>query len=110
MIRRGSTAVCVEEELAVGDVLPFTFEDRQYAVYRLEDGYYATAGKCTHAGALLAKGVIFDHEIECPAHQGRFNIKSGKATRTPAHGCLETFAVKVEGGFVWLELPDKLSG
>ena len=106
-IRDGWVSVPGADRLVTGDVMPFVLDGMQYAVYRLEGGYYASAGKCTHAGALLAKGVIFGDEIECPAHQGRYRITDGEATRTPAHGCLRTYSVKEEDGKVWLKLPEE---
>ncbi|MCF7929144.1 MAG: fatty acid desaturase [Spirochaetales bacterium] len=102
--QNGWYPACRTNELEENGVLPFKNEGSQYAVYRLADGFYATSGKCTHAGALLSKGLIFDGEIECPAHQGRFSVKDGCATRSPAHSCLEVVPVTVEDEVVWLQL------
>ena len=37
-----------------------------------------------------------DDEIECPMHQGIFNIKSGEALSPPACEDLKTYPVKVD--------------
>ena len=91
--------------IALNDVIPFHHEGARYAVYRLKDGYYASAGKCTHAGALLSRGLVIDGKIECPAHQGRFDIKSGKATDSPVCEKLEIFPVEERAGIVYIGLP-----
>lgn len=95
------------DSLSVNDIAPFEYKNTNYAIYRLEDGYYASSGKCTHAGALLAKGLVIDERIECPAHQGRFDIRSGKATHSPASDHLKTYPVKVRDGFLFIGLPNK---
>ena len=43
-------------------------------------------------------------EIECPMHQGIFDIKSGKAVSEPACVDLKTYEAKVEGGKVYIKL------
>jgi fatty acid desaturase/nitrite reductase/ring-hydroxylating ferredoxin subunit len=91
-------------KLGPGDAMPFRYADRTYAIYRLADGFFATDGKCTHSGAILAKGLVIDDQIECPAHQGRFDIRSGKATLAPAGADLRTYAAKVEDGVLLIEL------
>lgn len=45
-----------------------------YAVFRsAEDEFFATAGLCTHEKIHLADGLVMDHVIECPKHNGRFD-------------------------------------
>lgn len=90
------------ETMAVDDVLGFKHEGEQYAIYRLKDGYYATSNRCSHAGALLSKGFVIDEQIECPAHQGRFDIRSGEATHSPACKRMKTFPIKQENGRIML--------
>jgi MocE subfamily Rieske [2Fe-2S] domain protein len=92
------------DELDMDDVIGFEHEGKRYAIYRLSDGYYASEGKCTHAGAILANGLVVDENIECPAHQGRFDIRTGKATCSPACKDLKTFPTKVENGQVHIGL------
>lgn len=94
------------DKLGQGDVLNFKYEDKNIAIYRLSDGYHASDGKCTHAGAILAQGYVIDDAIECPAHQGRFDIRSGKATCPPACTDLKTYPTKVQDGKVHVGLPE----
>jgi 3-phenylpropionate/trans-cinnamate dioxygenase ferredoxin subunit len=69
----------IEEE----DVIRFDHGSRTFAIYRLEDGYYATDGLCTHEQVHLADGLVMDGIIECPKHNGRFDIQSGAAKGAP---------------------------
>ena len=74
LLATGAATVCWgADEMPVDDVIGFSHNGMPYAIYRLSDGYYATANKCSHQGALLSKGLVIDGQVECPAHQGRFD-------------------------------------
>jgi 3-phenylpropionate/trans-cinnamate dioxygenase ferredoxin subunit len=98
--------VCDADELDMEDVLGFEHEQKKYAVYRTPSGYYATDGKCTHAGGLLADGLVIGEYIECPQHQARFHIPTGEAKIAPAIVNLKTYPVKIEQGKIFIALPD----
>ena len=67
--------VCPVDELDPEDVIRFDHPDgRTFAVYRGPDGApFATDGLCTHEQVHLADGLVMDHQIECPKHNGRFD-------------------------------------
>jgi phenylpropionate dioxygenase-like ring-hydroxylating dioxygenase large terminal subunit/NADPH-dependent 2,4-dienoyl-CoA reductase/sulfur reductase-like enzyme len=88
-----------------GGVIGVKLDGLPLALYRLEDNVYATHGVCTHALALLAEGFVEDGKVECPLHQGVFDIRTGKALCAPLTKDLQTFAVKVEGDDVFVD-PD----
>ncbi len=96
--------VCEADEIDDEDVIPFDHGDWAYAVYRTPSGYYATDGLCTHEVATLADGLVLGEIIECPMHQGRFHIPSGKAKSAPACVDLRTHPVKVDDGKVYIGL------
>ena len=84
------------------DVLRFDHLNKTYCIYQLEDGYYATDGICTHEAVHLEDALVMDGEIECPMHQGIFDIKSGAAISPPACDDLKTYPVKVENDQVYI--------
>src|SRR3546814_8090439 len=55
------------------------------ALYRVKGEYYATDDCCTHQEARLSDGFVIGDVIECPLHQGRFHIPTGKAKRSEEH-------------------------
>ena len=77
-----------------GDALVAVVENREIAVFRCGDNYYATDGYCTHARAPLADGYLEGEVIECPLHQGRFDLRSGKALCSPATKALKTYPTR----------------
>jgi 3-phenylpropionate/trans-cinnamate dioxygenase ferredoxin component len=101
----GWIAACAADAIEPEDVLRFDQGGRTYAIYRTaDDRYFATDGLCTHEQADLTNGLVMGTIIECPKHNGRFDFTSGKAVRRPACIDLKTYAVRVEGGTVFLRL------
>ncbi|WP_022721385.1 FAD-dependent oxidoreductase [Rhodopseudomonas sp. B29] len=80
------------------------------ALYRLGDEVFATHGICTHALAFLADGFVEDGKIECPLHQGLFDIRTGAALCAPLTEPVKTYAVKVEGDSVYVDLDGAAQG
>ena len=90
----------IEEE----DLIRFDHGEKTFCVYRLADGFYATDGMCTHETVHLEDGLVMDDEIECPMHQGIFNIKSGEALSPPACEDLKTYPVKVDNDKIFIKI------
>ena len=96
--------VSEENGVEIEDIIRFDNNNKTYCVYRLEDGFYATDGICTHEAVHLEEGLVMDGEIECPMHQGIFDIKTGVAISPPACDDLKTYPVKTEDGKVYIQL------
>ncbi|HET9951596.1 MAG TPA: non-heme iron oxygenase ferredoxin subunit [Candidatus Eisenbacteria bacterium] len=84
----------------------FEVEDRHIAVYRLDDGYYAIEDICTHDGGPLAEGDVEGHEVVCPRHGARFDIKTGAVLCMPAVTPVESYPVRLHGDDLYIGLPD----
>ena len=76
------------------------------ALYRLGNDVFATHGICTHALAFLSEGYVEDGKIECPLHQGQFDIRTGKALCSPVTEDLRVYPVKHDGDDILINLPD----
>jgi 3-phenylpropionate/trans-cinnamate dioxygenase ferredoxin subunit len=76
------------------------------ALYRMGGEFFATQAVCTHATALLSEGYIEDGCIECPLHQGRFDLASGAPKAPPVTEPVRVYPVKSENGKVYVDLPD----
>ena len=79
-----------------GDVISVVAGDQELALYRVAGEVFATSNVCTHGQARLCDGWLEGHEIECPLHQGRFDIRNGHAMCAPLTENLRVFAVRVE--------------
>ena len=96
--------VCNESEIEIDDLRKFDHIDKTYCIYRLADGFYATDGLCTHEEVHLEDGLVMHGEIECPMHQGIFDIKTGKAVSEPACIDLKTYETKIENNKIYIKL------
>ncbi len=92
----------IEEE----DVIGVDVAGTAVAVYNVKGKFYATENICTHAFAFLSEGVVIDDIIECPVHQGRFHIPTGKPKGAPVSVALDTYATKVENGKIYVRLDE----
>jgi 3-phenylpropionate/trans-cinnamate dioxygenase ferredoxin subunit len=71
---------------------------------RVEGRVYALEDLCTHEYSALGRGRMIGHEVECPRHGARFDVRTGEATRLPAAAPIRTFPVRIEGGDVQVDV------
>jgi len=95
------TYMCRVDDIDEEDVMRVDHDGSPYAVYRTEKGVFTSDGMCTHEDADLSDGLVMDNVIECPLHQGRFDIPSGRALSPPVCINLQTYDTKVEDGYVY---------
>jgi p-cumate 2,3-dioxygenase ferredoxin component len=75
------------------------------AVFRVGDAFYCTQDKCTHAGASLGdEGSLEGYVVECAWHEGRFDVRTGAVCARPPEQALQTYAVVVEDGAVFIDV------
>ncbi|WNM23237.1 non-heme iron oxygenase ferredoxin subunit [Demequina capsici] len=92
------TALLAELTLADGSEQPF-------AIVRAEDGeFYAIDDTCTHGQVSLSEGDVEGCEIECWAHGGRFDFRTGAATELPALSPVKAYPVRVDGELVLVDI------
>ena len=85
-------------------MLGMSASGKRLIVYRTKTGYFATDRRCTHQAADLLRGYFDQEVIECPVHQGRFNVCTGAALSPPVSTPLATYPVKAVDGKVLVEV------
>lgn len=92
----------------VGGVLAGHVAGEAVLLARLDDGFHAVSGSCTHYGAPLAEGLVTGDRIHCPWHHACFSLRTGAALGAPAFSGLDPWQVEVDGGqaFVRTRLED----
>ena len=101
----GWLEVCAAADLGRSDVIRFDYGRKTFALYRDHEGkLYATDGVCTHGNTHLADGLVKDRQIECPKHNGRFNLLDGSPARPPVCRGLATYPIEERGGRLWLNV------
>lgn len=93
---------------AAGDVSPGTSLRVELdglpplAVFNVDGEYYVMNDTCSHGEASLCEGDIEDGQVECPWHNAKFCIKSGRALTFPAVEAQRTYRTEVEDGKLYL--------
>ena len=76
---------------------------RKLAIYDTPTGYYASLALCNHGGADLCDGYFDGHIIECPLHQGAFDVRDGHPVCAPATRPMRVFETRVENGMLQIK-------
>jgi nitrite reductase/ring-hydroxylating ferredoxin subunit len=98
------TEVAKVDDVPEQGTLAVTLGEEPVCLYNLNGEIFATHDVCTHGSASLSEGfIIEDGLIECPLHQGSFDIRTGKAVSIPCKEDVRTYPVKVEAGAVFLK-------
>ena len=80
-------------------------EERLMGLFKVGDEYFAIDACCSHEQASLVLGEISNHELICPLHGARFDIRTGRHLSLPAVRAVASYPVKVEGDKIWVEIP-----
>jgi nitrite reductase/ring-hydroxylating ferredoxin subunit len=85
-------------ELPVGEMRRVIWGDLDVLVLHTPAGLVAIDDRCPHMSAPLSLGVLEGCLIDCPLHNGRFDLATGATTRMPTTGGLDA-----DGGYhpVW---------
>ena len=92
------------EFLVPGEVTAVNVGDKALALYEVDGEVFATDNRCTHGDALLSDGFLEGSVIECPFHQGRFDVCTGKALCAPLTEDIRVYPVRIEKKRIWVKL------
>ena len=92
---RSAQSSLASEAISLDEVTAATLAPGQMCAVRTDEGeallcriteqdWVLTEAQCTHGDARLIDGVLNDWTLECPRHNGRFDLRDGAALRRPA--------------------------
>jgi nitrite reductase/ring-hydroxylating ferredoxin subunit len=90
--------------LAAGECKGVHVDGVEVAIFNVGGTLHATSNICTHQRAFLSEGYLEDEFIECPLHQGRFNVVTGAAEGPPVTDPLRVFPIRLEGSDVLVDV------
>lgn len=93
-------------DLPAEDALGVLVDGREIALYQVAGEVFATDNRCTHGNALLSEGFLMDYCIECPLHQGQFDVRTGETLCAPVTDPIRTYPARVEADEVLVDLGD----
>jgi 3-phenylpropionate/trans-cinnamate dioxygenase ferredoxin subunit len=85
------------DEVPEGGIKSVELDGTDLILTRVEGQVYCIDNLCSHDDGPLAEGCMEGFEILCPRHEGRFDVRTGKATKWPAVWAINSYSVRVEG-------------
>ncbi len=95
--------VAAQADIAVGGKKLMEIDGVPVAVFNVDGVFYAIEDICTHDGGNLVEGDLIGHEVECPRHGARFDVRTGTATKMPAFEPVPTYEVQTAGDDILVE-------
>ncbi|HMK93369.1 MAG TPA: FAD-dependent oxidoreductase [Thermoleophilia bacterium] len=95
------------DDLPEGAMREVSVGGKKVLLLKSDGAVRAYGARCPHYDAHLAEGLLHDGRIVCPLHQSTFQADTGDLLEPPALSGLPQFTVRVEGGEIWVEIPDK---
>jgi naphthalene 1,2-dioxygenase system ferredoxin subunit len=96
--------VSAVDNVPKGDVTAVKVDGKELALYEVEGNIYATDNLCTHGAARMSDGFLEGSEIECPLHQGKFDVCTGKALCAPLTENIRVYPAKIENNRIFLNI------
>jgi nitrite reductase/ring-hydroxylating ferredoxin subunit len=101
----GFKQVCKVSELPNGTGKRFIVDDKEVAVFKMDDELFALYNVCPHQHFnFIYDGIIEKGCVICPIHGWRFELETGK---NPDGGKgLESYPVKVVNDIICVKVPE----
>jgi nitrite reductase/ring-hydroxylating ferredoxin subunit/ferredoxin-thioredoxin reductase catalytic subunit len=90
--------ICRVEDLPVGTARHAKIGKSDIAIVRVGDDVFALSNVCRHAFAPLADGFVSGHELVCPWHGWRYDVRAGTTDHPGAD--VRTYPASIRDGVV----------
>lgn len=105
------TRICAAADLPEGAARVFDAGGVSLAVARSGTAVFALENRCSHDDGPLGEGRFATSDapaasFECPRHGARFDAASGRAVRMPAIAPIRSYAARIDGDDVVVDLPE----
>lgn len=91
-------------EIEAGQARLVDVKGRSIALFNVDGQFFALDNTCTHKGGPLAEGEISGHEVACPWHRGRFDVRTGEVVGPPPQRAVVRYGVRVTGTDIEVEV------
>ena len=93
-----------DSDLPAGAQHAIEISGKSILLCKLNGQIYAISNICSHANEKLECGRMANGWIACPVHGARFELATGKVKNPPATRPIATYNVRVEGGWIEVEV------
>lgn len=84
-------------EIAPGQAKLVVLKGKEIALFNVDGEFFALDNACTHEEGPLAEGEVEGHEVTCPWHGAKFDIRTGAVLQDPAYDAVARHNVRVTG-------------
>ncbi len=100
--------VCPVEELPPGSMKIVPAGATLVGVYNCGGEYFALEDRCSHDDGPLVEGEWEPDSctVICPRHGSNFDLRTGRPLSLPAYEPVETYAVAVDDGTIFVDVPE----
>ena len=96
--------VASANEIAAGQARLINIKGEEIALFNIEGVFFAVQNACTHEEGPLVEGDIEGHEVTCPWHGARFDVRTGEVLCPPAYEDVHRYNVRLIGTDIELEI------
>ena len=96
--------VASANEIAAGQAKLINIKGEEIALFNIEGVFFAVQNACTHEEGPLVEGDIEGHEVTCPWHGARFDVRTGEVLCPPAYEDVHRYNVRLIGTDIELEI------
>ena len=94
-----------QDDIDIGSVENFEHDEKDYAIFHLESGFFATQGYCNcDERAFLSEATVEGEELECASCGNTYSIVSGDSISDPELPALKIYDVSEEEDNIYLNL------
>jgi nitrite reductase/ring-hydroxylating ferredoxin subunit len=80
-------------------------DDDKVLISRVQGKLYAVGNYCSHFGAPMSTGLMFDDKVLCPWHAAAFSVKTGAVENAPGMDGLPKFDITEKDGKNFVTVP-----
>jgi nitrite reductase/ring-hydroxylating ferredoxin subunit len=85
---------------------PIESAGRRLLLCNIEGTPHVIEDRCPHAFVRLSEGRLEGHVLECPLHGGKLDVRDGQPLAPPIRRAVPTFAARLRGDQLLVEMPD----
>lgn len=76
----------------------------QVGLFKVDGKYWAISAWCSHMRATMVHGPLEGHELMCPLHGARYDIRNGAALCFPATSNVPTYKTRIKDGTILVKV------
>ena len=97
--------VAAVDDLPNGERLFIEIDQNYLVLFNIAGHFYAIEDVCSHDDGPLGDGELDGHQIACPRHGARFDVRTGKAMTFPAVEDIAAYPIRVVDLKIQVGLP-----